>query len=189
MRSLTNCFAFAMNPNLSPDRFHKRIRKVTIPTRRNRPPSRSRVRCFPESFIRLRSPMKRPVVLRHRNRSSSRPRPTRRRCCRARPSVPAFIRIQRTISAAWPALAIRSPQRSPYAHARGVIHRDIKPSNLLLDTAGIVWVTDFGLAKTEDDGLTNPGDVVGTVRYMAPERFRGECDVRRRCLWSRPHPL
>ena len=50
--------------------------------------------------------------------------------------------------------------------------------NLLLDTAGIVWVTDFGLAKTEDDGLTNPGDLLGTLRYMAPERFRGEGDGR-----------
>src|SRR5205823_12129505 len=65
-----------------------------------------------------------------------------------------------------------------YAHARGVIHRDIKPSNLLLDTAGIVWVSDFGLAKTQDHALTETGDVVGTVRYMAPERFRGECDAR-----------
>jgi WD40 repeat protein/serine/threonine protein kinase len=65
-----------------------------------------------------------------------------------------------------------------YAHARGIIHRDIKPSNLLLDAAGVVWVTDFGLAKTEDDGLTNPGDLVGTLRFMAPERFHGECDAR-----------
>jgi serine/threonine protein kinase/WD40 repeat protein len=65
-----------------------------------------------------------------------------------------------------------------YAHARGIVHRDIKPSNLLLDTKGVVWVTDFGLAKTEDDGLTHPGDLLGTLRYMAPERFRGECDGR-----------
>jgi serine/threonine protein kinase/WD40 repeat protein/Tfp pilus assembly protein PilF len=65
-----------------------------------------------------------------------------------------------------------------YAHARGVIHRDIKPSNLLLDTAGIVWVTDFGLAKTGDLGMTVTGDIIGTIRYMAPERFRGQCDGR-----------
>jgi serine/threonine-protein kinase len=64
-----------------------------------------------------------------------------------------------------------------YAHARGIVHRDIKPSNLLLDAAGVVWVTDFGLAKTEDAALTDTGDVVGTLRYMAPERFAGECDV------------
>jgi serine/threonine protein kinase/DNA-binding beta-propeller fold protein YncE len=65
-----------------------------------------------------------------------------------------------------------------YAHGRGVVHRDVKPSNLLLDAAGVVWVTDFGLAKTEEDALTHTGDIIGTVRYMAPERFRGECDAR-----------
>jgi serine/threonine protein kinase len=65
-----------------------------------------------------------------------------------------------------------------YAHARGVIHRDIKPSNLLLDSAGIVWVTDFGLAKTGDLSMTATGDILGTIRYMAPERFRGQCDAR-----------
>ncbi len=65
-----------------------------------------------------------------------------------------------------------------YSHARGVIHRDIKPSNLLLDDSGVVWVTDFGLAKTDDEGLTHPGDILGTIRYMAPERFRGEADAR-----------
>jgi WD40 repeat protein len=65
-----------------------------------------------------------------------------------------------------------------YAHSRGVVHRDIKPSNLLLDTAGVVWITDFGLAKAEENGLTETGDILGTFRYMAPERFRGEADAR-----------
>jgi serine/threonine protein kinase len=65
-----------------------------------------------------------------------------------------------------------------YAHARGIVHRDIKPSNLLLDTQGVVWITDFGLAKASDDGLTQTGDILGTIRYMAPERFRGEGDAR-----------
>jgi serine/threonine-protein kinase len=67
-----------------------------------------------------------------------------------------------------------------YAHGQGVLHRDIKPSNLLLDVQGTVWVTDFGLAKAMVDGdnLTNEGDVLGTLRYMAPERFRGKSDAR-----------
>ncbi len=66
-----------------------------------------------------------------------------------------------------------------HAHRQGVLHRDIKPSNLLLDSKGNVWVTDFGLAKTiEADDLTSTGDVLGTVRYMAPERFEGKCDAR-----------
>ncbi|MCK5940594.1 MAG: protein kinase, partial [Planctomycetes bacterium] len=65
-----------------------------------------------------------------------------------------------------------------YAHQQGVVHRDIKPSNLMLDEQGNVWVTDFGLAKTADDGLTVTGDVVGTLRFMSPERFRGQCDER-----------
>ena len=66
-----------------------------------------------------------------------------------------------------------------YAHRRRVLHRDIKPSNLLLDAAGNVWVTDFGLAKfTEGEDLSRSQDLVGTLRYMAPERFRGVSDCR-----------
>ena len=65
------------------------------------------------------------------------------------------------------------------ANRQGILHRDIKPSNLLLDNHGNVWVADFGLAKTaEADDLTHTGDILGTIRYMAPERFSGHCDAR-----------
>ena len=65
-----------------------------------------------------------------------------------------------------------------HAHERDVLHRDIKPSNLIIDRHGITWVTDFGLAKAmQDDSVSHTGDIVGTLRYMAPERFRGEADA------------
>jgi WD40 repeat protein/serine/threonine protein kinase len=67
-----------------------------------------------------------------------------------------------------------------YAGSQGILHRDIKPANLLLDGQGTVWGTDFGLAKAtaDTDNLTHVGDVVGTLRYMAPERFQGPGDAR-----------
>src|SRR5262249_23652842 len=74
---------------------------------------------------------------------------------------------------------VQAAEALDHAHRHGVLHRDVKPSNLLLDTEGTVWVTDFGLAKADDsDALTHSDDVIGTLRYMAPERFAGRADAR-----------
>jgi serine/threonine-protein kinase len=77
-------------------------------------------------------------------------------------------------------IGVQVAEALEYAASQGILHRDIKPSNLLLDTQGNVWVTDFGLAKAgaDQENLTHTGDIVGTLRYMAPERFQGKSDVR-----------
>ena len=76
-------------------------------------------------------------------------------------------------------IGVQVAEAMEYAHKQGIHHRDIKPSNLLLDAQGTVWVTDFGLAKADDQqNLTHTGDILGTLRYMPPEAFEGKTDAR-----------
>lgn len=79
-------------------------------------------------------------------------------------------------------IAVQVADALEHAHRNGVVHRDVKPSNILVDAKLKAWIADFGLAKIEsEESLTRRGEVVGTLRYIAPERFRGisqpPCDI------------
>jgi serine/threonine protein kinase len=80
----------------------------------------------------------------------------------------------------WKAFArigLQVAQALRHAHRKGVLHNDVKPGNLLIDAAGKVFVTDFGLAEPLNPESSEVDESVnGTLRYMAPERFQGICD-------------
>jgi ABC-type amino acid transport substrate-binding protein len=66
------------------------------------------------------------------------------------------------------------------AHSVGLVHRDVKPSNIFLAARDFVYLIDFGIARTTSQtGLTSAGSTLGTMAYMAPERFKtGRSDPR-----------
>jgi serine/threonine-protein kinase len=89
-------------------------------------------------------------------------------------AVPRAIRLIRQVGEA---LA--------YAHNRGIIHRDIKPSNIMIEAGDRATLMDFGIAKlSEGGGITRPGLVVGTPKYLSPEQAAAEQVDSRSDLYS-----
>jgi len=58
-------------------------------------------------------------------------------------------------------------------HRQGICHRDVKPANIMVTPAGRVKLTDFGVARLRDLGLTRVSSIIGTPAFMAPEQFTG----------------
>jgi serine/threonine-protein kinase len=77
-------------------------------------------------------------------------------------------------------IASRIASAFKYIHRKGIIRGDIKPSNVILSKQGKIYVTDLGIAKSQEDqdkdrtGITSEGVIIGTPAYMAPEQAKGE---------------
>jgi len=81
-----------------------------------------------------------------------------------RPELKEVVRICNQVAAGLAAM-----------HRSALVHRDVKPGNILLDEEGRAYIADFGLVKEHQASvLTQPGQAVGSVDYMAPEQVRGE---------------
>jgi predicted Ser/Thr protein kinase len=71
-----------------------------------------------------------------------------------------------------------------YAHSQGVVHRDIKPANILITPEGHTKIADFGVARLNQELMSQPGQVVGSPAYMSPEQMNGEEADERSDLFS-----
>ncbi|MBY8858124.1 protein kinase [Nocardia sp. CA2R105] len=65
------------------------------------------------------------------------------------------------------------------AHVAGLVHRDVKPANIIVHASGFAYLIDFGIARISNQTtITATGFTIGTLAYMAPERFAGDAEPR-----------
>jgi serine/threonine-protein kinase len=75
-------------------------------------------------------------------------------------------------------------QAAGFAHRNGVVHRDFKPHNVIVDEAGNVKVTDFGIARAGASEMTETGSIMGTAQYLSPEQAQGHDVTQRSDVYS-----
>ncbi|MGH9555267.1 MAG: serine/threonine-protein kinase [Terriglobales bacterium] len=97
-------------------------------------------------------------------------------------------------------LGLQLAEALAHAHVRNIVHRDLKSANVVITPESRAKVLDFGLAKRMSEGaagdgatqsqisLTQPGSVVGTLAYLAPEQLRGQAADTRSDVWATPTP-